>query len=257
MSDQNFNPFLVQDTDESLKQKVGGIFGLNAAANVTEVVFSDKAKDGSDSNSVTITVQIGDRQYKIFLFFNPGEQVYVKGELVGPEAEGYMEVYGASLVQRIAVIKHTLKAVGATQAQIDHIAGQIDPSDLAKGVQALLTALPANYKTTPVDVFLNWQYSIRKDQKETYLELPNSMLTGAFLIPAVKPVGVWKEVITDENDLSYVDNAGTTHPFKRSSTFMESPRASRQTEADNTAKASTGFNASAANPQNANKAKWG
>lgn len=253
---KTFNPFLVQDTDESLKSKTGGVFGLNAGVNVTEIVFSDKAKDGSANNSVTITVQVGDRQYKSFLFFNPGEKVYVKNELVGEEAEGYLEAYYENLKQKIAVLKHSLKAVGTPAQQIDTVSAQLDPTQLAEGVQALVALAPANYKASPVDFFLEYQYSIKKEQKETFLEFPTSMKAGIFLISAVTPTGSWKEVIAEDGSLSYVDNAGSTHPFTKNSGYMKSSRAKRQTEEDNKKSANTGFSNSAANPQNANKSSW-
>ena len=255
MAQNAFNPFAINDTDESLKAKSGGVFGLNQG-NVTEFEYKDKNKDGETSHSVIIGVQIGDRTYRRFFYFNADEKVYVKGELSDSSAEGYWEAYGAVLVQRIAVIKHALKAVGVTQQQIDQVVSQIDPSDIVGGVKMLLELLPGDYKTKPVDVFLEYQWSIKKDQKETFLEVPDSMKGGIFLIPAVQPTGKWTEV-RNEDGLSYVDNAGSIHPISRSAGYLDSPRAEKQTLEGNAKTASNGFNSAASNPQSAAKSTWG
>ena len=255
MSDQIFNPFLVNDNDESLKSKTGGVFGLNTGVHISEFDFKDTDKEGNQNYSVTIGVQIGDRVYRTFLYFNEGDKVYVKGELTSPGEEGYNEVYYAELSQKIAVLKHALKAVGVTQQQLDQVASTLDPTQLIVGIKAFMQLLPADYKSKSVDVFLEYQWSIKQDQKETFLELPKNMKSGYFLIPSVVAIGKWTEVRTPE-ELSYVDNAGTTHPLKRGEGFLSSPRAEKQTEEGNKNKASVGFNASAANPQNAAKATW-
>lgn len=257
MSEQVINPFLVNDTDESLKSKTGGVFGLNAGVNIVEISYSDKAKDGSESHSVVLSLQVGERQYKRYLFFNPGEKVFVKNVLSGPEVEGYAEVYMANLVQKIAVIKHTLKAVGVSAEQIDNVARTLNPNDIINGVKAFLTLVPADFKTRKVDAFLEYQYSIRKDNDETYLEYPENMKGGIFLCPSVTPTGTWNEVITEDGSLTYVDNAGGVHPFTRNSAYMESNRAKRQTKEDQKKSGSNGFNASAGNPQQATRSTWG
>lgn len=257
MSENTFNPFLVSDTDESLKSKSGGVFGLNAEANIVDISYSDKAKDNSENHSIILSAQIGDRQYKRYLFFNPGEKVFVKGVLSGPEAEGYQEAYMTILVQKIAVIKHTLKAIGVSAAQIDNVARTLNPADIVEGVKSLLTLVPADFKSKKVDIFLEYQYSIRQNNEETYLEFPENMKGGIFLAPAVTAVGKWNEVIGEDGSLSYVDNAGTVHPFTRNSAYMESNRAKKQTTKDKEKSASNGFNASAGNPAQATRSVWG
>jgi hypothetical protein len=122
---------------------------------------------------------------------------------------------------------HALKAVGVTQEAVDKVYanGITDFVDFAK---KMLVLLPDNYKTIPIDFFLEYQWQISKNQSKTYPEIPKNMKGGRFLSPAINPVGKWTEHRTTDG-LSYVDSHNNTHPFERNSNFMESAKGYEQT----------------------------
>ncbi len=221
------NIFSVNDTDESLKSKSGGKFGLNHGF-VSLIEFTDKAgKDKSDGNAVDVHVTIGDREYRRRLYETTGALFGKNNTKVNPGEEGYEELYFEDMGQKIAVIKHALKAVGVTQQAIDAVVATIDPSNIIAGIKSLLTLVPAGYQKKPVDAFLEYQWEISEGQDRTFPELPKNMKGGAFLVAEVKPVGKWSEVRT-EDGLEYLDDSKNKHPFNRNKSFMESNKAIQQ-----------------------------
>ena len=221
------NIFGVNDNDESLKGKSGGKFGLNHGV-VSKIEFLDNAgKDGAASNAVDIWVQIGERDYRRRLYETTGALFGPKNVKVEPGEDGYQDLFFTDMSQKIAVIKHALKAVGVTQADIDKVVATLDPTKIAEGMKTLVTLAPAQYQKQPVDFFLEYQWEIAEDQDKTYPELPKNMKGGYFLIPSVKPVGKWTEV-RDEKGLHYVDDAGNVHPFERDTAYMESNKGTQQ-----------------------------
>lgn len=246
------NIFGVNDTDESLKGKSGGgKFGLNVG-NVTKIEFLDNAgKDGAAANAVDIHVQIGDREYRRRLYETTGDLFGPKNTKVAPGEEGYDDLFYADMGQKIAVIKHTLKAVGVTDEQIAKVSATLDPTKIADGMKALVALAPAGFQTKPVDVFLEYQWEIAEDQDRTYPELPKNMKGGKFLIPSVTPVGKWTEV-RDDKGLHYSDDTGNVHPFDRDANFMEGNKGTQQGVGANNA-AANNLNASA---ESAKKSTW-
>lgn len=223
------NIFGVSDTDESLKGKSGGgRFGLNVG-NVTKIEFLDNAgKDNGPANAVDIHVQIGDREYRRRLYETTGDLFGPKNTKVAPGEEGYEDLFYADMGQKIAVIKHALKAVGVTDEVIAKTSASLDPTKIAEGMKALASLAPADLSKASVDVFLEYQWEIAEDQDRTYPELPKNMKGGKFLVPSVTPIGgKWNEV-RDEKGLHYTDDAGNVHPFDRDANFMDGNKGTQQ-----------------------------
>lgn len=247
------NIFGVNDTDESLKGKSGGgKFGLNHGF-VAKIEFTDTAgKDNGPGNAVDIWVIIGEREYRRRLYETTGALFGPKNTKVEPGEDGYQDLFYTDMGQKIAVIKHALKAVGVTQVDIDKVTATLDPTKIAEGMKALVALAPAQYQKQPVDFFLEYQWEIAEDQDKTYPELPKNMKGGYFLIPTVKPVGTWKEV-RDEKGLHYVDDAGNVHPFERDTAYMESNKGTQQGVGNASAGATL---ANAAGATDAKKSTW-
>jgi hypothetical protein len=68
--------------------------------------------------------------------------------------------------------------------------------DFKQFCQIAQTILPQNYRTIPLDVFLQYSWNIREGQKKSYLELPNKMKYGKWLCPAIQ--GTWEEIKVEE-----------------------------------------------------------
>lgn len=231
MSENTKNIFAIEADDSALQTKQGGSFGLNASSHVTTFEFEEgvSKRDDSPYKAVNIVYQVGDKEYKSAFFLN--ESVFSGGndrKLLSPGDEGYDDAYYNSYVQVIAVIKHTLGALGVTKATINAALVGITGSQLIEGIQKLVALVPAGFQKIPVDFFLEYQWQISEGQDRTYLTTPKNMKGGEFVVPAVKPAGKWTEVRDAEEGLSYIDDNGTKHPFTRNSGYMESNKAKQQ-----------------------------
>lgn len=259
------NIFGIEADDKELKGKTSGEFGLNAGATVAEFAFLDKkaGEEGVDNDfmAVDLNFQVKDRLYYSRHFLN--QEVFGKDQAkLNPGDEGYEVRFWDTYVQTIAVVKHTLGALGVSKDAIDQSLSVVDlnPTDqfanLVTGLKAMMAIVPANYKQIPVDVFLEYQWQIGKDNKRTFPTVPKNMKGGAFVVPAM--AGKWTEVLNDDG-LSYINASGAKHAFSRDKAFMESPKGYEQTEAG--VAATNASNAVAQGPINpvaaAAAATWG
>lgn len=224
------------------------------ALSVSTVSFSvllTSTKAGAAANAVDIHVTIADRDYRMRLFEATGALFGKKNAKINPGEEGYDDLYFEDMGQKIAVIKHALKAVGVPDDVVVKVSKTLDPTKIVEGIKALVDLVPAEFQKRPVDVFLEYQWEIADEQDRTYPTLPKNMKGGRFLAPATTPVGSWKEVRNDKG-LSYVDDAGNVHIFDRSADFMDSNKGTVQGVGAPT-KASDAINASA---EKADKSTW-
>lgn len=207
-----------------------GKFGLNTGKITEFALIEDKGKDGTAYKAVSINVKIGDGEQKKLLFLS--QDVYETGKefgtakMLSPGMEGYEEAFYAHYIQYVAIIKQVLHAFGVTDEQINAAVAGLDSSKFLEGIAKLIALAPANYKELPVDVFLEYEWSIREGKDKTYATLPKNMKGGHFIVK--HEPGVWKEV-KDDSGLHYVNETGQKHPFVRNSNFMNSNKAIQQT----------------------------
>jgi hypothetical protein len=228
---KGFNFGAVNDTDKDLAGKSGGKFGLNTGY-ITKLEFTSEAgKNNEPGDAVDLEVQIGDKTFKNRLFDITGDLYGAKNVKVTPEEEGYDALYQEAMKQLTAVITHAIKALGVSQEAIEKKFTQ-PATSYADWCKKILSLLPLDYKTIPIDIFLEYQWTFGKDSEgnendKTYLILPKNMKGGRFLCPKMNPVGKWTEV-KDEEGLRYVDSANNIHIFDRSAGYMESNKAVQQ-----------------------------
>ena len=240
------------DTDDSLKSKQGGKFGLNSSF-ITKLEYNPNAgADEGLADAVDITVTVGDKEYRSRIYDITGD--LFKGDNKIAEGEpGYIELYNTEKKQREAVIVHAVKSLGATEAQIIAALQAGNVTSFATWAIAMCSIKPANFATIPVDSFIEYQWTIGEGNERTFLQLPKNMKGGRFLAPAVAPVGVW-EIVNDADGLRYVDQAKNEHPFTRSKNYMESNKAIQQIEGEEPA--SFGGDAPGAPAGAPAKSKW-
>lgn len=237
----------VDDTDESLRTKSGGKFGLNQGAFLTKFELNENAgKDQSKGDALDITVQVGDKKFmnRIYpttrVFDNDGNEIEDK------TSDEYKKKYNEDWTQKNAVIVHILKCF-RTEDEIRK-AFAANPSTFAEFINICAALLPDNFSSQPLDVFLEYQWQIASGQDRTFLQLPKNMKGGYFLVKEHKPEGKWEEI--REDGLRYVDDKnGAEHPFTRSENFMASPKSYLQKEGeDNNAEALAGAAGGTAKP---------
>ena len=230
--------FSTTDTDKALQGKASGNFGLNGPVNVTKLEYTNKAGKKDEAGQPTeghafdIHVQIKDRDYQLRIYDPTGSQMLDKNNnKVNPGEEGYDALFKADATQRVAVIKHAIKSVGVTDAQIDAIIPTV--TSFTDFFVKLGNLVPAQFQTKPVDAFLEYQWQPSEGQTMTYLQLPRNMKGGPFLIAHVP--GKFTENMVD-GVLVYLDEAGNKHPFERNEGFMDSAKANQQGGTNNTTK---------------------
>ena len=200
------------------------VFGLNQKANIVTFEWINTAgKGGSEGEALEIKVLIqGDttpisyRQYPITKVtnFNDGSEITDPEHPLFKKAE---KIWAGN-------ITHIMKSLGVTEETMKEKLSVPIPT-FKEYCKILMSMLPKNFATKPVDVFLQYQSTLRG--KMTFLELPKNPNNGKFLVPAVKPVGAWKE-LKDVSGLKYVDDENNVHPFKRTAKYLEQKSATQQ-----------------------------
>ncbi len=233
----------VNDNDESLKGKSGSVkFGLNSGKIVSIAYNPNAGENGSAADAVDIKIAIGEREMNHRVY--DITRVYdSKGDQITDEtSDEYIKRYNEEAVQNMAVIVHSVKAAGVTQAQLD-VALATPKASFVEWMKAVTALVSPAMIGNSIDVFLEYQWKISENQNRTFLQLPKNMKGGRFMTPSIAPVGSWEEerqwTETKENGqvdshegLRYVDKAGNVHPFTRSQNFMESPKANQQSDQD-------------------------
>lgn len=227
MSDQNLNMYGYASDEVKV---VPFNFGLIAGQTFLKKFewIPNGGKDGAEGEALEIVFDImgTEKGYRKF----PVTKAFLKngGETTDRNSTEFKEA-----VQTLnACITHILHCF-ATSEQLQAAFSRPIP-DFKTFCQLAASVLPANFSTVPLDIFMQYQWKLREGQARTYLEIPNSMKSGKWLIPAVKAVGQWKELRktdfsdNDQNALVYVDDANNIHPFKRYGKYMRSNSAIQQ-----------------------------
>ena len=220
----------IDDTDEKLKSKSGGVFGLNQGF-LTKFEYNPNAgADNSAANAIDITIQVGDKEFRSRVYETT--KVYDKdnNEITEVGSKAYLEAYNADWSQKNAVVIHTLKAFRTDQEVKSAFSAPI--ADFAGFATIAQSLIPDNFNTKMLDVFLEYQWQINSGQDRTFLQLPKNMKGGYFIIPA-QP-GIWKPVIKEDESLVYKNEAGAEHPFTRDKNFMAGKKANQQIEGEET-----------------------
>lgn len=218
------------DMDESLQGSQGSgmiQFGLNPNARVAFMEYNPNGgKDNTPADCVDIHVAVGSFMVKSRIYDLTGD-LFHNGERISPNHPKYDEAYSSQMRQRLAVMVHVVKALGVPEEILAKEIAMKTPKSFAEYAKLVTGLLRYDYGSTPVDVFLEYEWTIRPNQDKTYLILPRNMKGGIFMCPMQE--GTWKP-IKDHNGLHYENEKGETHPFTRNQNYMDSPKANQQTQ---------------------------
>lgn len=216
-------------------------FGLNAgSARMTKFEWiPNGGKDGAEQEVLNIVFKINgtDKNYRMF----PVTKAFDKNnqEVTDPSAPEMQE----ALTDFNARVTHILHAF----IDSDTIkAGLSRPiANFKEFCQIVMSLLPKNYAEQPLDIFMQYQWTLREGQERTYLDLPTKMKYGKWVIAA--QAGIWTKHVADnptedtKKALWYTNEAGEEHPFFKNGWFMNSNFANQQKNggADASASAAT------------------
>jgi hypothetical protein len=221
----------IDDQSSEFQSKQGGKFGLNAGVFITNLSHNPHAgKDGAPLDAFDIEVQVKDRTYRNRFFDITTIYDREEGAAREPDMNNPADVaqFTKDVRQVQGVITHAVKALGVTQDQIETAFSNSPANNFIEWGKIMMSLVPDGYESKPVDVFLEYQWSIKEGNDRTYLQMPKNMKGGYFLCPAVTPDGSWSEDRSGDGTLRYIDNNGAEHPFTRSSSYMEGPKANQQ-----------------------------
>lgn len=221
------------ESDEQGQSKLR--FGLNpAAARMVKFEWVNNAgKDGAEGEALDVQFAIdgNDRatNYRIF----PVIKAFGKDnvEITDQKAPEFQK----AVKDVNAIITHILHCF----VDVDSIKNAMTAQPIStfkEFCKVAMSLLPADYADRKLDIFFQWQWQIKGENKNTFLELPKKMSYGKWLCPAIPPAegSEWTEQRHKSPDsqtpiaLKYVDGAGKIHPFTRNGWFMNSKFASQQ-----------------------------
>lgn len=244
-TEQNLWGGYVSDTDPSLQYSTSNLkFGLNTKVFLTTFEYSTATGTGGTEGNPALIIKINvngtERNVRKYDPTVPGGKVYYRGkEVLDKNSADYQAGLQEAVKSTKAYITHFLKAAGKTEEQIQAIyATATNFQTLVSAAQnAILSSITGKQ---PFDLFLQYQGKV-KDGKQTYLEIPETLLYGGFITAHVPAQGgEWTEerswTETDEagnqivkSGIRYVDGQGNKHRFERDENFIKSKNASLQT----------------------------
>lgn len=238
----------IDDTDESLKSKASGKFGLNRGFLAKFELNKNAGQDGAAQDALDITIKIEDREYRQRIY--PVSKVYDSNgnELTDTSSEAYVKAYNETWKQKNAVAIHILKAFRTEDDIKSALAGATSFESWATILSGLV---PDDATAKPLDVFLEYQWNIAEGQDRTFLQLPGNM-KGGYFVCAAQP-GNWDAVV-DENGLVYKNESGAEHPFSRNANYMGGNKANQQIEGQETSNAMNG--SATGSPADAKSGTW-
>lgn len=213
------------NSEELVPTNQGGKFGLNTKAFVTKFEYNPNGgSNGSAGDCMDLTVKIEDREFRRRFF--PVSKVYSEGKEGGNEitdttSEEYKKAFERDSKRLSASICEVVECF-VPQADIEKALST--PLNSFKDFALILENLvkQSDFKNTPVDVFIQYQGSIKGDNNKTYLQLPSKLQHVTHGKYIVKSLGTGFKVAKDTEDLVYVNAEGITHPIKRKSWFLDS-----------------------------------
>lgn len=217
-----------------------GKFGLNQGCYLKFMEFNPNAgKDNAPANAIDYTILVGDREMKSRLY-EPTGKMWFGNEQIDEGHPEYARVLESNMRQIQATMTHILKAVSIPEERIQKAVEAAEPETFAEFAKVVCGLVQPKHMDNPIDVFLQYQWSIRPGNTRTFLEIPKNMKGGRFLCPGTKDE--WKEV-RDANGLHYENAQGDRHPFSRSASYMAGKFANQQSSGEDDGKLSTPSNA--------------
>jgi len=225
MSTERMGFGFVSDNDDKLVSKGFGFFGLNQGCTVTKLEFNaDGGKGGSEAHCIDFEIMTADKPFNKRLYDITGD-VWYNNELVGEDDENYDKGYNAQWIQNSAWLTHIVKGLGVTEEEIKDALSAV-PATFQEWAEIMCDLAAPHLATAVVDIFLEYESKLGKNNKITFLTIPTNMKGGYWICPAME--GVYEAKVKDGKGMKYRNETGEEHPFFRDDKFMKSTKAIQQ-----------------------------
>lgn len=213
-----------------------GKFGLNKDAKLSKVAYENLSVSNTDK-ALKMEFSVGDKTY-YKTFFNPMKSTQgfrYKGKVyTDPSSEGYIKGQEQNVIRFMSNLVHVLKAFVPEEVIQTNLKGLTTFQEVSEVSVAMLTD---KVNKNLVDIFLEYQYSIKKGNSRTFLQIPENLYSGRYIVSSQKgtftPVDNWNEVldngtVVNKKGLAYINNEGDIHPLHRNAEYMLSNSAKEQ-----------------------------
>lgn len=232
---ENFEFDFSSVSDEVKESADKGVFGLNAECELLKIeVINNAGKDKSEKIALDVYVKVHDKEYRSRVFDPTGTELTVwengSSRKIDERSPSYADVLKKEIAKTSATALHIVKAAGVTDEKIQAGLKKFSIKTFGDYVNMLVSALPKDYVGKSVDIFLQYQASIKEGFEIKFLELPKNMTSGYWIVPST-PNTKWVEM-RDEKGLHYVkeDDHQIEHKFKRSASWLERDNAKSASE---------------------------
>lgn len=209
------------------------VFGLNTGAKMVKFEFNPNGgKDNAEQECLDIVFEVNGKEVSYRKFpVTKAIDKDTKLEVTNPAHPAMVQAFN----EFNAIITHIVTCFIPKE---EYSKALSKPTNSFKEFcVTVMNVLPKDFSTKSLDIFAQYQFNLKGENTQTYVEIPKSLKHGKFLCPSVVPVGdEWKEVRMSEpsdlakNALYYKDSAGNIHPFIRTGWFVKSNFANKQKE---------------------------
>lgn len=241
MSENTGNIYGYQDDEEAISSTSNIVFGLNPLQLVNFNYITNAGKDGAEGEALEIVWNVNGTEKRQRLF--PITKAFIKGSKSSEETTDPTHPDFREEVKNFNAIMTHILSLFVTKEQIILAFGKPITSfkmycDTAKSL------LSKEDREKLLQIFMQYQWSIKGDNTRTFLEIPSKMKHGRFLCQAVEARkadgslgGKWTLVHDKEADdnvkdaIHFVDEMGNQHPhFVRNGWYAKSNFANKQSE---------------------------
>lgn len=208
---------------ENNNSKDYGKFGLNQNVMVKTFEYNPNGgKNNTPLECIDFAVTIGDAEYRTRFF--PIAKVYSKNvELTDKNSQEYKDALKAAENMLSSTLCSIVKCFVPIEVLTKALSVNFpDFKTYATTLEKLMKV--GKFNTVPVDVFLQYQFSVAPGKTKTYLELPKNVRQGIFITKAQE--GNFVENRTSEG-IKYLNENNVEHPISRGKWFVSSSYANR------------------------------
>lgn len=243
-----------QNSDAVVPGAQGGKFGLNTGAFLSKFEYNPNGgKDNTPGECLDIHILVGEKEFRARVY--PIQKIFNKDgvELTDATTEEYKKEYEKQMKLTNSYVSDFALAVVPEAVLIEALSVPITGfGHFIQIVERTVKSNP-NWNKTPVDLFLQYQWTPTGDNTRTFLEVPKNLKHGKIVCPSLGEGMIEDRTATH---LRYATAQGVEHPFKRGDWFLNSAF-SNPVGVESTSAANAPFDTTGASAMNAGTTSGG
>ncbi len=187
-------------------------FGLNQGVNLVKFEYNPNGGSGGTAGDcIDIEFKKGNSTIRKRMF--PITKVYHDGaQITDPKDPNFQEELKSFNAWMTHILSKFVEKDDIKKAFITPIA------NFKQYAEICMALFPPGFESVPLDLFLQYEWQIKGDNKMTFFELPKNMKHGPWVSKAFALV----KAVNSDDGLSFVSETGEVHPISRTKWFMDS-----------------------------------